>query len=601
MNRAFPRRAAHPVTGPADRPSMRNRVATVVILAFLVSPSAGGGPPLSEAFSAEPRRGDLVFADATEAGRLFRALDYERAATIYESVVEENPDVGLYREALAHCDLAMGRYDRAAAGFERCIELGYRITDSMYNLACTQARAGDREKALEWLTTAYRGGYIDDEQVRQDRDLDPLRSDPRFRELTGVPAPNVTDRTERWKADLRYLQRRLEEVHYDLYAAVSAETLRQGFAEIERSIPQRSDSELRYDVQKVLATIGDGHTGIVPSRFRQMHRHGAVDASCRTFPIDPWIFGDELRIRAASADLPALIGARILQVGDRDVTDVLAALATVASHDNRWGQQWIEMEYLRDPEAVAALGLSADADRMDLTVEDADGRTRLVPVAAVPCDPAPSLVTAYERDGRDAPRYLRDRDRPIAFETMSDPNLVWVQFNAVLDAPAAPIAHVTEQIFAARSEAEAQYLVVDLRNNHGGSGHLALPLLHRIIGSDAINRRGHLFVITSRETFSAAMAFAAMLDRHTQALFVGEPTGSRPNFVGESSVFTLPYSQIPVSCSSRFHQNGDPVDFRTCLAPDLPAPVTFADYREGRDPASEAILGMIRGESGNAP
>lgn len=45
-----------------------------------------------------------------------------------------------------------------------------------------------------------------------------------------------------------------------------------------------------------------------------------------------------------------------------------------------------------------------------------------------------------------------------------------------------------------------------------------------------INWRGALFVIIGRNTFSAAQNSATLLDRHTHAVFVGEPTGSRPSF-----------------------------------------------------------------------
>ena len=207
------------------------------------------------------------------------------------------------------------------------------------------------------------------------------------------------------------------------------------------------------------------------------------------------------------------------------------------------------------------------------------------------------LIPAYRESDRPLPRYLRDLHQPISFDAMSDPELVWVQFNSVQDHGHETIAQVTDRLFEHLERTEAEYLVIDLRLNPGGSAHLARPLLHRLIGEDRINRTGHLFVITSRETFSAAMCFATELETHTKALFVGEPTGSRPNFVGESSIFTLPYCGVAVSCSSRFHQNGDPTDTRTCIAPDLPAPLNIDDYRDNRDPAYEAIRAFIRDDA----
>jgi hypothetical protein len=45
----------------------------------------------------------------------------------------------------------------------------------------------------------------------------------------------------------------------------------------------------------------------------------------------------------------------------------------------------------------------------------------------------------------------------------------------------------------------------------------------------AINRRGSLYVIIGRMTCSAAQNIATMLQQHTNATFVGEPSGSPPN------------------------------------------------------------------------
>jgi hypothetical protein len=54
------------------------------------------------------------------------------------------------------------------------------------------------------------------------------------------------------------------------------------------------------------------------------------------------------------------------------------------------------------------------------------------------------------------------------------------------------------------------------------------PLIHRLIRCDTINQWGKLFVVIGRRTFSAAMNLAVDLERHTRALFVGEPTGGAP-------------------------------------------------------------------------
>jgi hypothetical protein len=160
----------------------------------------------------------------------------------------------------------------------------------------------------------------------------------------------------------------------------------------------------------------------------------------------------------------------------------------------------------------------------------------------------------------------------------------------VRDDAAESLAVFTARIFRFIDENPVARLVIDLRWNNGGNTFLEMPLLHRLIGCEKVNRRGGLFVIIGRRTFSAAQNLATMIERHTEAIFAGEPTGASPNFVGESIPVELPYSKIRGTISDLYWQSGWAMDYRTWIAPRLYAPPTFATYTANRDPALEAIL-----------
>ena len=104
---------------------------------------------------------------------------------------------------------------------------------------------------------------------------------------------------------------------------------------------------------------------------------------------------------------------------------------------------------------------------------------------------------------------------------------------------------------------------------------------------------GKLFVIVGRGTFSAAMGLSIDLERHTKAIFVGEPTGSSLNAIGEMNPVTLPYSKMSGSIASV--GGGNSADTRTWIAPRLYTPLSFEAYRAKRDPALEAIVAYGRG------
>ncbi len=76
-------------------------------------------------------------------------------------------------------------------------------------------------------------------------------------------------------------------------------------------------------------------------------------------------------------------------------------------------------------------------------------------------------------------------------------------------------------------------LIIDLRNNFGGNSSLLDPFIEDIKHCDKINKKGNLFVIIGRETFSSALLNAFSLKENTSAIFLGEPTGGKPNCYGE--------------------------------------------------------------------
>ena len=72
------------------------------------------------------------------------------------------------------------------------------------------------------------------------------------------------------------------------------------------------------------------------------------------------------------------------------------------------------------------------------------------------------------------------------------------------------------------------------------------------------------------------------------ALLVGEPTGGKPNSYGEVKSLDLPNSKLRVNYCTKFFQLA-PKDVPT-VAPDVSAPLSFDDWKNGRDPVLAAVL-----------
>jgi hypothetical protein len=84
-------------------------------------------------------------------------------------------------------------------------------------------------------------------------------------------------------------------------------------------------------------------------------------------------------------------------------------------------------------------------------------------------------------------------------------------------------------------------------------------------------------------------------------VFVGEPTGARPNHYGDSRKIQLPNSGLTVRTSTLYWQYSGPKDDRPWLVPHIPTELSSEDYRLGRDPALNLILSLDDGNAGDGP
>jgi hypothetical protein len=191
------------------------------------------------------------------------------------------------------------------------------------------------------------------------------------------------------------------------------------------------------------------------------------------------------------------------------------------------------------------------------------------------------------------PFWLRDANNPYWFDYFAAERVVYCQFNLIQHKEDESLDAFWDRLFAFIATHDVAALILDLRLNNGGNLMLNPMLIHHLIRAGRINEQGRLFTIIGRRTFSAAMHLTAQLAQHTHTLFVGEPTGSRPNFVGEENQFRLPYSGLIVSASNLYQQGSDPWDQRVWIAPDIGAELSANDMRMDHDPALAAILAYL--------
>jgi tetratricopeptide (TPR) repeat protein len=543
------------------------------------------GSEATEAFLRHLARAEAKSADCA----------WPEAASLWELVVAANPVEGHFWTQLAGARYHIDDYRGAITAYEHALALrdGYPA-ETAYRLACCYARLQDSAAALSWLERALDMGYRDLAHAQADDDLALLREDERFRELVGLIDTSHLSRDDGWRADLRFLAREVKRRAYAPFQHVSEERFDVVIQEITRQIPQLTDEQIIVELTKLLRLLGDGHAGVYPAKTHQAFK--------QRLPIQFFLFAEGLFIVATDPGHEGLLGAQILRFGEHPVEEVMTAVDTLLYRDNdneQWSKQ-IMPRRLRELHFLHALGLTPDPDTIALTIRDATDEVQTTTLMADPDSPASERANSFPSSpegwtffpatlSTPLPRYLQNVGTPYWFEYVPDERIIYVQFNAVQDHPTESLADFSERLFGFIDDHEVAKLVIDVRWNGGGNTFLELPLIRRIIGS-RLHARGRLFVIIGRGTFSAAQNFSGMLNKFTEAIFVGEPTGSSPTFIGETVEFELPFSKSCVNVSDLLWQGTWPMDYRIWIAPTLYTPPTFAAFGANRDPAFEAVL-----------
>lgn len=567
------------------------RVAALIVLVFCL---AMPGQTIAQS---EP---GTVLDLLRQAQRAQAVGNWSEAARLSARIVELNPVQPNYWYVLGIMRERTGDYRNAISAFEKAAELGAPAMGayySVYEVARAFALAGETEQSIQALLRAFRMGFPDLPQAIRDPDLVSIRRDPRIVDVLGLKDVSTMSRDEGWRYDLALLAREVRRKGFNPQLSVQRPVTMEQFDakvhELDASIPHLTDGQIVLALMKLMVFIQDGHSAVWDIGENALFR--------TALPLRFFWFEEGLYVTAADPKYHDLLGARVMRFDDRPAEDVLSALAEYQNRDrgNPMPTRTRTPYLVRDLRLLYAAGLVKNPDLVTLTLRDTAGEQHEREIAADSTNtdiwntlPAPASWVTFASTLSNPPLYLKHMDKAQWFEYLPDQKTVYFQFNGVRNDPAEPLAAFADRLTKFIDRNDVDRLVIDMRWNNGGNTALVLPLLLDIISNRKINQRGRLFVIIGRRTYSAAQNTATYFERFTNATFVGEPTGSSPNFIGEEQPMTLPYSKLMANVSHLLWQSSWPQDQRIWLAPQIFVPPTFADFRAGRDAALDAVLSL---------
>lgn len=368
--------------------------------------------------------------------------------------------------------------------------------------------------------------------------------------------------------DLKFYKDSLPVKHKNLFAKLSKSEFNAMVTQLEGQIPSISAEKFYAEIMKIQAAIGDEHSTIIPPYTTK-------------YPIRFERFDDGLVITATDETNKKLLLTKVIRIGDKTLAEAEKIVSSVIISGNIPYFNIAEASYLASPGLLFALNISADPNAVNLELLTPDGETLHIKLDAIPKTKQLNVVYApvYEN-------LLANNKKDNYWYAMEKGSL-YFNYNKCQDDPKKPFKTFNDSLFKEIEKQNPKRIIIDLRMNGGGNSAILEPSIEKI-KNHQLNKKGKIFVLIGRATFSSAIMNAIKLKKETKAILVGETTAGTINHYGEVRAFRLPNTKLEVNYSTQYWENWKGHDGP--LVPEVKIAKNLSDLLKGNDKVLNYVM-----------
>ncbi len=306
-----------------------------------------------------------------------------------------------------------------------------------------------------------------------------------------------------WDADLNFLRAELPKNHYNFYSIKSEKDFFDGIDKISQGANRLSDLAIAIKLQQLIATFGDSHTMVGWSQLADNNK---------ILPLNLLWFSDGLYIINTTEENQSILGSKILKINGTPLAIVADSLTTLVTADNNAVVKKELPKLIIYVQLLEHFGF-IKTDAIDLLLENQKGELLSYTIK-------PSVMTKQNRRSfmPDSIALCYKNGRSLFVDTiLRKDNTYYIQYNmcASREYPPQGFRGSLEQLpsfndFKKRviesiNNNDFDKVVFDIRFNSGGNSTPGTDLIRELSTIKKINKKGKLYVIIGRETFSSAI------------------------------------------------------------------------------------------------
>lgn len=387
-------------------------------------------------------------------------------------------------------------------------------------------------------------------------------------------------RAEQRQEDLDFLYEKvLVGTHPDLFANTPEEQFLALKGEVEKRLESESQEEFLLDLMRLTALAKDSHTSLSVGEA----------ANFRAYPFSLIRRGGNWYLSAAPSEYGKLLGKEVLDLAGEPVEKVAAALGVLFSSDNPVHLQRQFRQACNVADLYEYLGLVEPGKPLAVTLEG--GQV----LSLKPINPADMNQTGVVRlsDRIKGRPETEARDVNYFSKPLSE-EVYYIQYNVCQEDKNLPMEDFAAQVEKDLEGGGYWRVLLDLRNNGGGSDGVIWPLFEVLRKKMDSEASVELVGLIGENTFSSALINAVEIQEMGGKL-AGEPTGGSVCHFGAVKTFSLPNSGVRGQVSSKYIDLNTLLDAAAgrgveALEPDEPLSQTLEDTLNGEDSVVRSLM-----------
>ncbi|MBC7908920.1 MAG: hypothetical protein H7Y30_00360, partial [Pyrinomonadaceae bacterium] len=167
---------------------------------------------------------------------------------------------------------------------------------------------------------------------------------------------------EKWRQDLRYLAEEMPRRHKNLFHTMTREQFEMAVKRLDERIPTLARHQVIVELARIVAMVGDGHTGIQGIPFDPK-------INFRSYPLTLYHYKDGLFVQTADPKYADAVGGRVIKIGNATAEAALRAAGELVFHDNEMGIKAFAPMAVMMPEALHTFGIIKEMESAPFVFE----------------------------------------------------------------------------------------------------------------------------------------------------------------------------------------------------------------------------------------